>query len=287
MVLLGRLGLDSARIPHVDRHGVLGLDRGKLSVQNGCLHFISSGGQLDAGEYSIPHQGISAILIGPGTSITHDVLRLLAAHGTALIATGTDGIRCYTAPPIPSGFSHLARRQATLWGDPSGARIEIARQMYAWRLSEVLPHTDIATLRGIEGARMKRTYRLIADQYGIRWKGRRYDRSNPLAADLPNQAINHAATAVEAAATIAVYATSTIPQLGFIHEDASISFILDIADLFRDSITLPLAFEASALCQKNQEFTVDQMVRRLAAKHFRKSHLIPQMIDRIKELFSN
>ena len=52
-------------------------------------------------------------------------------------------------------------------------------------------------LRGIEGARMKETYARLAAQYGIRWAGRRYDRQHPQQADLPNQAINHAATAVE------------------------------------------------------------------------------------------
>ena len=94
-------------------------------------------------------------------------------------------------------------------------------------------------MRGIEGAKMKATYRLVALQIGITWQGRRYDRARPMATDLPNQALNHAASAVEAAAAIAVAATATIPQLGFIHEDAGQSFVLDIADLFRDSVTIP------------------------------------------------
>ena len=95
----------------------------------------------------------------------------------------------------------------------------VARRMYALRLGEVLPQRDIAVLRGIEGARMKETYRVAAERAGIRWNGRRYDRQNPNATDKPNQALNHAASAIEGAATIAVAATATIPQLGFIHED--------------------------------------------------------------------
>jgi hypothetical protein len=39
------------------------------------------------------------------------------------------------------------------------------------------------------------------------------------------------ASAVEGAACIAVAATATIPQLGFIHEDSGQSFVLDVADL--------------------------------------------------------
>lgn len=80
---------------------------------------------------------------------------------------------------------------------------------------------------------MKETCRIEADRAGIRWNGRRYDRANPAAADMPNQALNHAASAVEAAAAIAVAATTNIPRLGFVHEDSGQSFVLDIADLVR------------------------------------------------------
>lgn len=59
---------------------------------------------------------------------------------------------------------------------------------------------------------------------------------------MPNQAINHAATFVEAAADIAVAAVGALPPLGFIHEESSNAFTLDIADLYRVEITLPPCF---------------------------------------------
>ena len=103
-MLKGRLGLESARIPHADRLGLVWLDRGALTVQDGCLRFVCAGSDvLDAGDYQIPHQNISMILLGPGSSISHDALRLLARHGTAVVAVGEHGVRCYTAPPVMSG----------------------------------------------------------------------------------------------------------------------------------------------------------------------------------------
>jgi CRISPR-associated endonuclease Cas1 subtype I-E len=114
----------------------------------------------------------------------------------------------------------------------------------------LLPHRDIAVLRGIEGSRVKVMYQVTAQRFGLTWSGRRYDRANPNATDLPNQAINHAASAVEAAAAIAVTATATIPQLGFIHEDSGQSFVLDIADLYRDTVTVPEAFRAVSIHTK-------------------------------------
>jgi CRISP-associated protein Cas1 len=68
--------------------------------------------------------------------------------------------------------------------------------MYAWRLGEVVPHADLDTLRGIEGARMRETYKMLARRFSIEWDGRRYDRLRPDSNDAPNQAINLAATAV-------------------------------------------------------------------------------------------
>jgi len=118
-----------------------------------------------------------------------------------LAAVGEDGVRSYTAPPLLPDRSDVARRQAELWGNPR-RRISVARHMYALRLGEALPHRDLDTLRGIEGARVKAIYRLMAQKYGIDWEGRHYDRANPNATDIPNQAINHAATAVQAAAAL-------------------------------------------------------------------------------------
>src|SRR6266487_2968719 len=135
--------------------------------------------------------------------VSHDALRLLARHGVGLAAIGEDGVRFYTALPLLPDFSSLARAQATFWADERKGRLMVARRMYALRLGEVLPHRDIAVLRGIEGARMKETYRIAAERARISWSGRRYDRQNPNAADRPNQALNHAASAVEGAAAIA------------------------------------------------------------------------------------
>ena len=291
-MLRGRLGLETARIPHADRQGLLWLSRGALTVRDGTLRFErnappSADSPLEVGEYGIPFQSLSMILLGPGSTVSHDALRLMARHGTALVAVGEDGVRCYTAPPLGPDTSDIARRQMRAWGDPMDQRITIARKMYALRLGEVLPHTDINTLRGIEGARMKRTYGNLSQRYGIRWRGRRYDRGNPMAADIPNQAINHASVAVTSAAVIAVTALGAIPQLGFIHEHSGDAFALDIADLFRDTILLPAAFQAAGDIAKNPQLDVERHTRRTTGALLSSERVIPKMIDRIKTLFQD
>lgn len=282
----GRLGLAESRIPHADRHGLIWLSRGKLSVEDGTLHFVcAQSDDLDAGDYAIPYQNVSLILLGPGSTVSHDALRILARHGTLLAAVGEGGTKFYTAPPMGQGHSNVARAQARLWADES-ERLSVARRMYAFRFGKILPHRDIAVLRGIEGARMKETYKLVADRFRVPWQGRRYDRNNPNATDAANQAINHAATFVECAADVAVAAVGALPPLGFIHEDSSNAFTLDIADLYRAEITIPLAFKIARKALDDPALIIERALRREAAVEFRRTKLISQMIERIKELLN-
>ena len=288
-MLKGRLGLDSAKVPYKDRAGLIYLARGALTARDGTLAFVqmksTSADALESGDYAIPLQGVSMILLGPGSTVSHDALRLLAHARTALAAVGEDGVRFYTAPPLIPDRSGIARRQAQCWADER-IRVMTARRMYAWRLGEVLPHRSLNVLRGIEGARMKESYRLLAQQIGVQWHGRRYDRSQPQSADLPNQALNHASSAVEGAAAIAVAATATIPQLGFIHEDPGQSFVLDIADLYRDKITIPSAFRAAKRVAESTEENIERVTRRLTGKALADEQVIPAMIERIHSLFA-
>lgn len=284
-MLKGRLGLEVARLPHELRHGLIYLDRGRLEVEHGCLRFLcAGGGALAAGDWQVPHQSVSLILLGPGSSVTHDALRLLARHNTGLAAVGEDGVRFYTAPPLLPDASDLARRQARAWADPE-VRVQIARRMFAWRLGEIVPAENLDVLRGIEGSRMKESYRLIAEQVGVPWRGRRYDRANPASADAPNQALNHAASAVEAAAAVACACAGAIPQLGFIHEDSGQAFVLDIADLVRTTVTIPVAFRAAKEHLRGQPRSLETLVRRSAATALRTERVIPQLIERVKTLF--
>ena len=291
-MLRGRLGLETARIPHADRHGLLWLSRGALTVRDGTLRFDrrrgpDDGEALDEGEYGIPFQSISMILLGPGSTVSHDALRLMARHGTALVAVGEDGVRCYTAPPLTPDTSDTARRQMRAWANPE-SRIEVARKMYALRMGEITPADhSISQLRGMEGYRMRRIYANLAKRYGIDWRGRRYDRGDPLSADIPNQAINHASVAVTSAAAIAVTAMGAIPQLGFIHEHSGEAFALDIADLFRDDILLPAAFRSARAAMRNPSINIERHTRRRTGDTLREEGVIPKMIDRIRALFQD
>lgn len=277
----GRLGLATARVPHADRHGLLWLSRGRLSAEDGTLKFETAGGaELPAGLYDIPFQLVTCIMLGPGTTVTHDVMRLLARHGTGLVAAGDDGVRMYASMPFGPDDSALARAQVRQWAD-SDARDRVARRMYATRLGEVFPSAPIEVLRGMEGVRVKRVYKEVAAQFGVTWRGRHYDRAHPASNDDPNMALNHAAVAVQAAAMVAVSIVGAIPQLGFIHEDSGISFCLDVADLYREEVTVTCAFAAVRMARERGE-QLERVTRRLTGEVLRKKKVVSDMIDKIK-----
>lgn len=300
-MLKGRLGLETARIPQGDRHGLLWLGRGNLVVEDGTLHFRTVGdGDLDAGDYVIPYQMLSCLLLQPGATVSHDALRLLAGHGTGLVFVGGGGVRLYASMPFGPDESARARRQVRLWSDPQ-SRVFVARRMYAWRLKERFPDADIAVLRGMEGARVRKSYELLAKQHGISWGGRRYDREKPENTDLTNQAINHATTALQGLGMTAVAVVGCIPQLGFIHEDSGRSLCLDVADIYREEVAIPAAFRAvretldehriprgtepnPADRAKHIE-TLERRIRSNCGRDFRRHRTIEKMIDRLKELF--
>ena len=289
MLLKGRLGLETARVPHADRHGLLWLERGKITVESGNLVFATAGTEhLKAGAYQLPLQQVSNIMMGPGTVISHDALRILARQQTGVLAIGSEGIRLYAVSmPFGPDRSELARKQALLWSNRE-TKIAVIRKMYSIRFGGELPKyaRDINSLRGIEGKRVKQVYQQLAEQYGIQWESRNYDRNNPDKDDMINNAINHAATATYAAAQIAVSVTGTIPQLGFIHESSGRSFALDIADLFRSTVTLPIAFKATKDVKARGEEDVESETRLQAGHTFQKEKVINEMIEKIKEILN-
>jgi CRISPR-associated protein Cas1 len=281
-MLKGRLGLDEARIPQKSRNGLVWVERCRVTIDNGSLviAFDEKGEELE-----LPYQQLNALLLGPGTTITHDAMRHFSAHGTCVAFVGVDGTRLYTAPPIFERDADLARKQATYWASVT-TRVLVAKRMYAKRFSETPRTNDLDSLRGMEAARIKRSYEILAQQFGISWKGRRYDRRDHDGTDVPNQAINHAVTALEAAVAVAVQATATLPPLGFLHEDSAKSWVLDLCDLYRTTVTVPIAFSCAKEQLKGSELTLDRGVRRAVSRHVRKTGFVDQVIDDIKELLA-
>jgi len=195
----------------------------------------------------IPAALIGAVLLGPGTRATHAAIALLADSGASICWVGEHGVRMYACGLGPSRGAHVIERQAHLVSHPR-ERLRVAREMFAMRF----PGVDVSTatmqqLRGMEGARIKRLYREHSRRTGVPWVSRQYKANDPFAVgDDVNRLLSAANAALYGACHAAIVGVGASPALGFVHVGSVISFVLDIADLYKADFTIPLAFDLVA-----------------------------------------
>ncbi len=195
----------------------------------------------------IPAALVASLLLGPGTRITHAAMRLLADSGTAVCWVGDRGVRMYAAGLGTSRGSQLLLRQAYLV-TRTQERLGVARQMYGMRF----PGEDVSTatmqqLRGREGARVKKIYRECSRRTGVSWDGRHYTAGDAFAAgDDVNRLLSAGHACLYGICHAAIVGLGASPALGFVHTGSALSFVLDIADLYKAETTIPLAFELCA-----------------------------------------
>lgn len=195
----------------------------------------------------LPAALIGSVLMGPGTRVTHGAMSLLGDSGTAVAWVGEHGVRMYAAALGPARSSHVIQRQAQLVSDDA-LRLGVARAMFLMRFPDVdTSGRSMQQLRGMEGARVKKLYRAHADRTGVAWKRREYKPGEAFAAgDDVNRVLSAANAALYGACHAAIVGVGASPALGFVHVGSAISFVLDVADLYKAEYTIPLAFDLAA-----------------------------------------
>lgn len=192
----------------------------------------------------VPAAMVAVVLLGPGTRITHGAVNLLADSGTAVCWVGEHGVRMYASGLGPSRGSQLLLRQAWLVSRTK-ERLAVAREMYAMRFpGEDVSNLTMQQLRGREGARIRDVYRQNAARTGVRWERRQYRAGQPFqAGDDVNRLLSAGNSCLYGISHAAVVGLGASPALGFIHTGSALSFVLDIADLYKAEYTIPLAFD--------------------------------------------
>jgi CRISPR-associated protein Cas1 len=195
----------------------------------------------------LPAAMVATVLLGPGTRVTHGAIRLLANSGTAVCWVGERGVRMYAAGLGPSRGSGLLMRQAYLV-TRTKERLDVARAMYRMRFpDEEVSTCTMQQLRGREGTRIKRLYREQSKRTGVPWTGRLYKPGEPFeAGDDVNRLLSAGHSCLYGICHAAVVGIGASPALGFVHTGSAVSFVLDIADLYKAEYTIPLAFDLAA-----------------------------------------
>jgi len=259
-----------------ERVSIVTVERGQLDVLDGAFVVIDKNGVRT----HIPVGGIACLMLEPGTRVSHAAAVLASRVGCLLIWVGEGSVRLYASGQPGGARADRLLYQARLALDDK-ARLSVVRKMYAFRFKEEPPeHRSIEQLRSIEGARVKSLYKMFATQNGIEWKGRKYDPKEWGSGDMANRCLSAATACLYGVAEAAVLAAGYAPAIGFIHTGKPLSFVYDIADLFKFDTVIPLAFRIAAQKVGSPERTV-----RLGCRDvFRTSQLLSKIIPTIEEV---
>lgn len=265
-------------IPLKDRNSMIFVGMGQIDVKDGAFVVIDKNGE----RMHIPVGSIACIMLEPGTRVSHAAIKLASVCGTLLIWVGESGVRLYSAGQPGGARSDKLLYQAKLALD-GDLRLKVVRKMFEVRFGDEAPQRrSVDQLRGIEGARVKKTYQLLAKQYGVEWHGRRYDPKNWNKGDKANQCISAATSCLYGITEAAILAAGYAPAIGFLHTGKPLSFVYDIADIIKFETVIPVAFDVAS---KNS-FAPDRDVRIACRESFRKSKILKRLIPLIEEVLS-
>ena len=270
-------------IPIKDRASILFIEKGQLDVLDGAFVVVDRSGVRT----HIPVGGLACLMLEPGARISHAAVALAARVGCLLVWVGEAGVRLYSAGQPGGARADRLLHQARLALDPD-ARLNVVRKMYDMRFGEPAPQRrSVDQLRGIEGARVKRLYQILARQHGVSWKGRRYDASNWNSADLPNRCLSQATACLYGLTEAAILAAGYAPAIGFLHTGKPQSFVYDVADVFKFETVVPISFRVAEETQRGKSSAARDPigeVRRGCRDSFRKTGLLNRLIPSIEEM---
>ena len=265
-------------IPIKERLSVLYIEYGQLDVLDGAFVVVDKLGVRT----HIPVGGVVCLMLEPGTRVSHAACALAARAGTLLVWIGEAGVRLYSAGQPGGARADRLLYQAKLALDDE-LRLKVVRKMYALRFGEEPPQRrSVDQLRGIEGARVRETYKRLAAQCGVEWKARNYDTSEWDKSDLPNRCLSAATSCLYGVTEAAVLAAGYAPAIGFIHTGKPLSFVYDVADVYKFETVVPLAFRIASRNPVNPE----QQVRLACRDSFRETKLLERIIPGIEDMLA-
>lgn len=262
--------------PAKERWTPIYLEHGRLEVDDSSVKWIGA----DRTVIRLPVATLSAILLGPGTTVTHAAIKACSDCNTPVCWVGEQGMRFYSFGVTPTHANDNARKHAEYYASKT-KRAEIARKMFLKRFpQETIEGKDVKELRGMEGKRIKALYEQMGYRYGVSWKGRNYDTSHWDVSDGINKAVSTANACFYALCSSIVCSMGYLPQLGFIHVAGTLPFVYDIADIYKPISTLEAAFETLSINKNAKEEEVISLLK----KKIEEEELIKKIPNDIEEL---
>lgn len=263
-------------LPQVkDRMTFLYLEHCTIGRQDGAITVTD-----EKGIVHIPAAGISVLLLGPGTRVTHRAMELMGDAGVGTVWVGEHGVRYYAHGRSLNAHSRMLLRQAELVSN-TRKHLDVVRKMYQLRFpDEDVSKLTMQQLRGREGSRVRQAYRRASKETGVPWNGRLYRPENFNAGDAVNQALSAGHACLYGLAHAVIVALGCAAGLGFVHVGHECSFVYDIADLYKAEVTIPIAFQVAA----EEPEDLSSVVRRRVRDAMVEYHILERMVHDIRYL---
>lgn len=196
------------------------------------------------GRIPIPIAAMTCLLLGPGTNITHAAIRAICDNGCMAIWCGEKVARFYACGIGETRSAKNLLHQAKVCMNEN-LHMQAVRKMYTMRFPDIdTTGYTLQQIRGMEGIRMRKAYEVAAKASGVKWKKRSYKSQDWDEADPINQALSEANAILYGLCHAGIVSLGYSAGLGFIHTGKQLSFVYDIADLYKTETTIPAAFEA-------------------------------------------
>ncbi|MBR0075373.1 MAG: type I-E CRISPR-associated endonuclease Cas1 [Synergistaceae bacterium] len=276
--IAGMIKPDIQDLPQIsDRMTFLYLEHCKIDRKDSAITITD-----EKGITHIPSAVISVLMLGPGTDISHRAMELIGDSGVSVCWVGEHGVRYYAGGRALTHSSRMIIKQAELLLNQR-KHLEIARKMYAMRFpDEDVSGLTLQQLRGREGSRIRKVYSKYSKKWNVEWNGRVYNPDDFTDSDLINQALSAAHVCLYGLAHAVISAIGCSPALGFVHVGHELSFVYDIADLYKADISIPVAFEVTSKNPKD----ISREVRLRVRDEMVKAHLVEKMVHDIKTLLN-
>lgn len=267
---------DLATLPKVrDSFSYIYVERCKIEQDAKAIAFFDEDGKT-----AVPCANLTTLMLGPGTSITHAAIKTLADNGCLVLWSGEGAVRFYSQGMGETRSARHLLRQAYLCSVPS-LRLRVVRRMYEMRFASELPEDlTLQQIRGREGVRVRTAYSQASSRTGVAWSGRQYNRTDWKDSSPVNRALSSANSCLYGVCHAAIVSAGYSPALGFIHTGKMLSFVYDVADLYKAELTIPLAFEMVA----ESEFDLESRIRHGLRDRFHEQRFLQRIIPDLERV---
>lgn len=230
----------------------------------------------------IPISSLTVIMLGPGTTISHASMDVISKNGCTVQWCGEHNVRFYASGMGETRSGERILLQAKYHQDEE-LHLKVVRRMYKFRFPKLsMDGMDLRAMRGVEGVRVREMYKTLGKIHNVKWHGRDYDLLDMAAGSTINQALSVANSCIYGLCHSAIVSLGYSPTLGFIHTGRMLSFVYDIADLYKMNTVVPAAFR---IVGAGKSVDINRDVRIACREMFKDKKILKNIAKDIAKLF--